>query len=181
MSNSKLMLDVGQANELKLALRRAEYTNEDVKHLCEKNGILEGVGRIFRGYARVEPVEYIIDCDARPIVPEGWELVDHKQGGSFKWHFDLAASLSSILSRQPVINACVFDFLFANPRLIPKEIGDSYFIFRGSVFHGRNDAEGKFFHRYIRDCRSGGADLIFGWFAATYRSEEFAKLKHFSF
>lgn len=46
------MLDVGQANELKLAFRRAGYTNEDIKFLCEK-GVLEQFRLVFQGKARV--------------------------------------------------------------------------------------------------------------------------------
>ena len=35
--DTELMLDVGQANELKLAFRRSGYTNVDIKKLCEGN------------------------------------------------------------------------------------------------------------------------------------------------
>jgi hypothetical protein len=38
---SELMLDVGQANELKLAFRRALWTNDDIKWLCEGNVLAE--------------------------------------------------------------------------------------------------------------------------------------------
>jgi len=42
------MLDVGLANELKLAFRRAGYTSEDIKRLCEGD-ILADVRRVFFG------------------------------------------------------------------------------------------------------------------------------------
>lgn len=45
---SDLMLDVGQANELKLAMRRAGFENQDVKRLGEKD-FMKGVLGLLRG------------------------------------------------------------------------------------------------------------------------------------
>lgn len=53
--NKELMLDVGQANELKLAFRRAGYTNELIKKLCE-GAILEDVLAFMRGTAKIVAV-----------------------------------------------------------------------------------------------------------------------------
>ncbi len=46
--DTELMLDVGQANELKLAFRRSGYTNADIKKLCEGD-ILARLLSIVRG------------------------------------------------------------------------------------------------------------------------------------
>jgi ribosomal protein S27E len=46
------MLDVGQANELKLAFRRANYTNDDIKRLCEGT-ILADVRNVLIGCAEI--------------------------------------------------------------------------------------------------------------------------------
>ncbi|MEK7079796.1 MAG: hypothetical protein AAB901_00720, partial [Patescibacteria group bacterium] len=80
MSND-LMLDVGQANELKLAFRRVLFTNEDIKRLCEERDILSGLRDVLRGLAVITPVEHVIDLDADPFVPDGWKVEEHKQGG----------------------------------------------------------------------------------------------------
>lgn len=53
---SDLMLDVGQANELKLAFRRADYEASQVKSLCEGD-ILTQVRQVLLGNARIVPIE----------------------------------------------------------------------------------------------------------------------------
>ena len=69
---SDLMLDVGQANELKLAFRRANYTNDDIKRLCEGN-VLADVRTVLLGRTEryicltVKMGEHVIDCNADPI------------------------------------------------------------------------------------------------------------------
>ena len=80
---SDLMLDVGQANELKLAFRKANYTNDDIKRLCEGN-VLADVRSVLLGHAEVKLVEHVIDLDADPFVPNNWKVEKHQHGGSFK-------------------------------------------------------------------------------------------------
>ena len=53
---SDLMLDVGQANELKLAFRRAGYESAEVKTLCEGN-ILAQVREVLLGLAHIVPIQ----------------------------------------------------------------------------------------------------------------------------
>ncbi len=129
-------LDVGQANELKLAFRRAGWTNEDVKWLSE-GGILAEVLRVRRGDAEIREAEHVIDCNADPFVPEGWTVEEHQKGGSFKWDpAQVQLYLSELqlidgvikgnalrkeLAGKPVLNANVLDYLLAHPRLIPEE------------------------------------------------------------
>lgn len=48
------MLDVGQANELKMAFRReGQWTNEDIKALCERKGFLHQVYEVLYGRAEI--------------------------------------------------------------------------------------------------------------------------------
>ncbi|MGE5541321.1 MAG: hypothetical protein ACM3TU_03520 [Bacillota bacterium] len=140
MSND-LMLDVGQANELKLAFRRADFSNDDIKRLCEGN-VLADVRSVLRGHASITVVEHAIDCDADPFNPwekDGWTVEEHQKGGTFKWDASqvelyLASGqkngkyiegnkLRKELSDKsvPVLNANVLDYLLANPHLIPEE------------------------------------------------------------
>ena len=53
---SELMLDVGQANELKMAFRRAGYEAGDVKALSEGD-VLAQVREVLLGRARIVPIE----------------------------------------------------------------------------------------------------------------------------
>lgn len=147
MSND-LMLDVGQANELKLAFRRANYSNDDIKRLCEGN-VLSDVRRVLLGHASIKVEEHVIDCDAQPFTPDGWTVEEHQKGGQYQ--FD-AANVSLWLAKaqqkgsiegnklrkemkgNPVLNANVLDYLLANPHLIPEEWKGKYVFFWGTVY-----------------------------------------------
>ena len=133
---SDLMLDVGQANELKLAFRRADFNNDDIKRLCEGD-VLTSVRSVLRGHASIAVIEHLIDCDADPFLPNGWKVEEHQKGGQWKFdpkgvEFFLSNSqkggkviegnkLRKELAKKPVFNANVLDYLAANPHLIPEE------------------------------------------------------------
>ncbi len=136
-----LMLDVGQANELKLAFRRADFS----------------------------VVEHVIDCDADPFNPwekGGWTVEEHQKGGTFTWDASqvelyLASGqmngkviegnrLRKELTEKstPVLNANVLDYLLANPHLIPEEWekdgqgNTRYIFFWGTVYRDCNGCFG---------------------------------------
>jgi len=102
-------LDVGQALELKLAFRKAGWSNGDLKRLCEGRLLVDfrdvllghaevrAVGRVLpdvepcdkplkkKARAKVAVAQHIIDCDADPFIPEGWSVGEHRKGGKFLW------------------------------------------------------------------------------------------------
>lgn len=158
---SELMLDVGQANELKLAFRRADFSNDDIKRLCEGN-VLADVRRVLLGHASVTVMEHVIDCDAAPFVPNGWKVEEHQKGSQFKFdatkvEFYLSAAqkkgsiegnkLRKELVGKPVLNANVLDYLLKNPHLIPDEWKGKYLFFWGTVYR---DSDGGLYVRYLR-------------------------------
>jgi hypothetical protein len=169
MSND-LMLDVGQANELKLAFRRADFSNDDIKRLCE-GSVLTDVRSVLRGHAAINVVEHVIDCDAQPFVPDGWSVEEHQKGGSWKWDASkiylytspeqLKGSIEGNKLREklgkistPVLNANTLDYLLANPHLIPEEWKGKYVFFWGTVYRYRGG------DLYVR-CLGWGGD---GWY-----------------
>ena len=168
MSND-LMLDVGQANELKLAFRRADYSNDDIKRLCEGN-VLADVRRVLLGHASIAVVSHVIDCDADPFVPECWSVEEHQKGGSFQWDaskFELwlangqkhgkvlqGNKLRKEMAKKVPFNACVLDYLRGYPHLIPEEWKGKYVFFKGTVYRGGDG------HLYVRCLRWGGN----GWY-----------------
>ncbi|MEK7115066.1 MAG: hypothetical protein AAB847_01780 [Patescibacteria group bacterium] len=137
---SDLGLDVGQANELKLAFRRTGWlNNEEVKLLCEGD-LLGQVRQVLLGYATIVPLDHVVDCDADPLIPQGWSLkgegAEHRKGGMVKLERrgeDLYANGKKIelflvegqkgsnnigghklrkkLVSKPVLNANVLDYL----------------------------------------------------------------------
>ncbi len=154
--DNELMLDVGQANEFKLACRRAGYTNGDIKRMCEGD-ILERILPVVRGQAEMTQVTHTIDLDADPLIPyEGWKVEEHRKGGQFTWDPEVVKlylfpnqrgdksirghELRKELAGQMVFNANLLDYLLDHPHLIPEawkadENGDtSYIYFWGTVY-----------------------------------------------
>lgn len=137
--DTELMLDVGQANELKLAFRRAGWTNAEIKKLCEGN-LLAHLLPLVREHVDATTVttQHLIDCDADPFIPNGWTVESHKKGGRFAFdpakirlylspnqqggkHIEGTKLLRKELANEPVLNANILDFLLKNPYLIPEE------------------------------------------------------------
>lgn len=177
---SDLMLDVGQANELKLAFRRANFNNDDIKRLCE-GGVLADVRNVLLGHAEIVTPEHVIDCDADPYVPDGWSVLPDEEQlpnrirGSFKWnaagvalHLDKGQKkgdkgiegnkLRKVLARKPVLNANVLDYLFTHFYLIPEEWKGKAVFFWGTIYR---DPDG---FLYVRGLYWGGSR----WYSNTY-------------
>lgn len=82
--NEYLGLDVGQANELKLAFRRYDWNNELIKKLCESD-ILGDALSILRGDMEVTPVKRVLDMNASPSLKDDHRIVRHVKGGKKEW------------------------------------------------------------------------------------------------
>jgi hypothetical protein len=103
---------------------------------------------------------HAIDCDADPFIPDGWIVLpeDHfpnRVKGIFIWdptkvslylskhqkgHDYLSGNdLCEELKNKPVLNACVLDYLLANPHLIPEEWERKLILFWGTIYSNPND------------------------------------------
>jgi hypothetical protein len=145
----------GEIQEVEFALARAGYTHQEVKELTKGDRL--GLFRnVLLGHAEVKMLEYIIDLNADPFVPNGWGVEEHQKGGSFKWdprqvQFYLSEpqgkeksiegnKLRKELEGKSVLNANVLDYLLAHPHLIPedwKEDGKGrtrYIFFWGTIY-----------------------------------------------
>jgi len=171
--DSELMLDVGQANEFKLAMRRNGWTNADLKKFCEGD-VMGRTLSVLRGQSDIVPLvssatvgklsEHLIDTDTPPFVPSGWEAEPngHKKRGQFLWiSFKVGLFLSvnqqggktskghklrEELINLPVLNANVLDYLLAHPELIPESWKGKSVFFWGTIYRG---ASGKLGVRYL--------------------------------
>jgi len=158
---SKMMLDVGQANEVKLALRREGWSNEELKMACERKGFLGLVRETLLGRAEIKQVEYLVDLDADPFIPEGWKLEEHQKGGKDEYNsvkVELYLSkkqksgmigghdLRKELKGQPVMNANLLDFYLKNLHLIPESWKGKVVFFWGTIYR---DAGGYLYVRYL--------------------------------
>lgn len=78
--NSELMLDVGQANELKLAFRREGWSNQDIKALTERKGFLAEVLGVLEGRSQI----LVIDPQ-RISVDYSMSLKEMAEAGCYDW------------------------------------------------------------------------------------------------
>ena len=107
--------------------------------------------------AKIVLVKHIIDCDALPYIPNGWEVRPEDQllntvKGQLEWDLTKIAlylsesqkngkvikgeKLRKELGNQPILNANVLDYLFAHPDLIPEEWKDKAVFFWGTTYRG---------------------------------------------
>jgi hypothetical protein len=103
-----------------------------------------------------EPIQHIVDCDAKPFLQNGWKVEEHKKGGQLmldmsKVRLHLSPNqmdgkriegnkLRKELASESVLNANVLDYLLAHPDLIPEdwkkdERGNTrYIFFWGTIY-----------------------------------------------
>jgi len=138
MADKFTFSSAGEIQEVEFALARAEYTHQEVKELT-KGDTLGLIRNVLLGHAEVRTLEYVIDLDADPFIPDGCTVEEgkHQKGGSFKWDpakVQLYLSpnqqdgksvkgdaLSAELAGQPVFNANLLDYLLAHKHIIPEE------------------------------------------------------------
>jgi len=98
-------------------------------------------------------VVQIIDCDAKPYIPDGWKVDKHQKCGKLEWdpsRIELYLSDNQRdgkyiegnklrqelqkLKGKKVLNACLLDWLLAHPEFIPEEWKGKYIYFWGTVY-----------------------------------------------
>ena len=142
-----LMLDVGQANELKLAFRRNNWNNVQIKTLSQGNALAE-VLEVIKGNAEIKMIEHLIDCDVTPRTPPHYSVEEHRKGGLWRWNPKIelfapwrqrrapvkGAFLRKRLRKKNVLNANVLDYLLEHPELIPEGWKDKTVCFWGTIY-----------------------------------------------
>lgn len=152
---SDLRLDVDQASELKAAFRRSNWTNAEIKKLCE-GALLYDVRTVLHGAAEIHLRS--IDLDAPPLAPRGLPCYVHKhiKGGQFQWDIhkvklhatEAQAAGENVPGRKmmaqldglPVFNANLLDHLLKFPILIPEDWSSHGVVFWGTIYGDDHDA-----------------------------------------
>ncbi len=146
MSADKFVFGVGPAEKIQGALRRnvnrlRGHEIEILDWLAEGDNIVK-VGEVAHGISMIGPIEYWIDFDKAPSIPEGWTLLpdneqlpkrvrgrvkfdpakvslylDPGQNGSVIGGNELCERLDTVT----VYGAQLGDFYLKNPYLIPDE------------------------------------------------------------
>jgi hypothetical protein len=160
---SDFVMSCRQAAELDHAFERNGWSPQEVKVLSSGD-LLASVRRVVLGDARIMSIEPVIDCDAAPLVPAGWEIVEHQKGGHWKWDLKQiglylsndqqdpnvleGSALRKELADKPVLNSNVLDYLLCHRDLIPEEWkrARTAVFFWGTLYR---DADGNLCVRYL--------------------------------
>ena len=158
---------VDLAHKTCLAAEEQGYTLELMNALAEHPTLFRDMLQVQLGYAEVKILEYLINCDADPFVPEGLQVEEHTKGGQFKWNSTEVEPFLSELQRdgkisgghdlrkelagKSVLNANVLDYLLVHKHLIPEEWKDKAVFFWGTIYRY---SDGNLYVRYL--CWSGG-------------------------
>lgn len=179
--SDKFIMSARQAAELDHAFERNGFTPALVKKLSSGD-LLAQIKPLLNGTAEIVVRKHIIDCDADPFCPESWQVVEHRKGGQLEWDptkMELylceqektgsiqGNELRKILADKPVLNACVLDYLLANPHLIPEEWKGKAIFFWGTIYRS---SDGNLYVRYLDWYGKG-----WGWsdfWLDTYTSED---------
>ena len=106
--------------------------------------------------------EHVIDCDAKPYVPNGLIVEEHIKGGELVWDASKIElylddgqkgggriqgyELRKVLKGKRVLNANVLDHLLAHPKLIPESWKGKAVFFWGTIYR---NAVGFLYVRYL--------------------------------
>lgn len=177
------MYSVGQMNQLGDALEAVGYSPDDVTKL-RTSPHLAMIRGLIRGQVEVTVTKHIIDLDADPFIPDGWEVVEHQKGGQFEWDPAKVAlylspnqqgdktikgdKLRQELKDRPVYNANQLDYLLANPQLIPDSWKSKAVFFWGTIYR---DSDGGLYVRYLY---WGGDRWVWGfrWLGRDWRGDD---------
>lgn len=143
----------GQIHQLAEALQAKGYTPDYITKLGQYDR-LGDIRLVLDGLAEIVTTKYVIDFDAEPFIPEGWEvraedqLVDRVRG-QFVWDPTkvglyladqqksgtiVGHELRKALKDQPVYGAQLLDFWLKNPNLIPEGLKGKYTFFWGTKY-----------------------------------------------
>ncbi|MCK5060975.1 hypothetical protein KAR28_00325 [Candidatus Parcubacteria bacterium] len=165
-------MTIQQAAELDHALEKNGWTAANLKKASE--------GDVFTRFLDVllgrAEINYLINTNADPYIPDEWSIIKHRKGGQVRWDPEKISlflsekqqdgkvvkgdELYKELSCLPVLNANVLDFLldYSHLNLIPEEWKGKTVCFWGTVY--RNRSNGMYGVRAPYFC---GGGWTWGW------------------
>lgn len=143
--------------------KKKGLSDEDIHRLATPEGeeLLDQFVALMAEQKRVElmaeekrAVADVIDCNADPLLPEGWTVEEHRRMGQMEWDPTKVSLYLSDRQRgsgmikgndlreefagKPVLNANVLDWLLKRPEEIPEEWKGKDVFFWGTIYHGRD-------------------------------------------
>ncbi len=141
----------GQTHLLMDSLEAKGWSADDVTKLGQAKSEQHLAFRdVLNGRAVISYPQHLIDCDALPYCPDGWEVVEHRKHGQLQWdptrirlHLSKKQmdgkviegnKLRKELEGLPVMNANVLDYLLKHTELIPDEYKGKAVFFWGTIY-----------------------------------------------
>lgn len=130
-------------------MKYPELSLGEIEAIVDKLGGIKGVQNFLGGNVNIIVEDYFIDCDVVPSIGSDWEIEEHIKSGKIVWGPDKfkiylcdeqkensieGNELRKKLKDQPVLNACVFEYLLNNPEVIPKKWKGKYVFFWGTIY-----------------------------------------------
>jgi hypothetical protein len=166
---------IGLCHEFEITARKAGWEPKDLAALAHNEEACRKVLTFVRGQGVIETKEHLIDLRADPFVPEGWKVEEHIIEDSWKFNAEeidlfladgqkdgkymIGNELRKVLTKKPVWNANVLDYLLAHTELIPESWKGKAIFFWGTVY--RNSG-GRLCVRYLH-WRGGRWDWYSHW------------------
>ncbi len=166
-------ISVGLVHELTITATKVGWEPKDFADLAHGEEKLRQILSYVRGYAKITSTKYVIDCDTKPFVPQGWKVEEHKKGGQLildvsriKLHLSpnqvygkyiQGNKLRKELASELTLNANVLDYLLAHPELIPEEWKGKYTFFWGTIYRISGG------YLYVRSLYFGGGAWLGGY------------------
>ncbi len=140
---------IGAMNKLADALDNAGFDASDVTRLTQYEK-LSSIRQLLDGNAEIVQLNHIIDGDADPFIPNGWNVAEHCKIGQMQWDAEkislylskkqlnggvvVGNKLRNELEKKQRLNANVLDYLLANPHLIPEAWKGKWIFFWGTIY-----------------------------------------------
>jgi len=178
LTGDQLRAAMRKLGDLMRQFGQGEYPHDPALALAALQAIDEGR---FGGQAQIVVSKHLIDCDVNPFVPDGWKVEQHRKAGQLEWNPERISlylskrqknggdigghDLRKELESQPVLNACVLDYLLANPELIPESWRGKAVFFWGTIYR---DAVDRLYVRHLY-WYGGGWGWYYYWLGGVWR------------
>ncbi|MEO6329122.1 MAG: hypothetical protein ABIO55_09325 [Ginsengibacter sp.] len=140
---------VGLMHETAITASKVGWEPEDISSLSKDENLMKLIRGVILGTHEIKEIAYVIDCDAPPFIPEGWQVEQHKQRGNMRFEaskIELHCSknkkggstdgyyVREDLKDKEALNANVLDYLLVNTKAIPDAWKDKDIFFWGTIY-----------------------------------------------
>ncbi len=157
----------GQIHELEIALAKSgDWDNRAITTIIQKPELLSDFLKVVRGQAQIVATKHVVTCTCGSFLSRlgsGWSEEEHRNSGTMELENKNGRlyingvkverylspnqrngkvigghELRRELAGQPVLCACMLDYLLQHTELIPEEWKSGYTFFWGTIFRNQD-------------------------------------------